>query len=420
MPDWRALRYWAGQKLLHSPFHPLYLRLTGQTPVPKTYARYVAAERPGPSQPLDQTKYEIVTEPGVQLAPDAAYWLMREAENTGASRIYADEDCIGRHSPVFRPQWSPELAAHCDYIGGNYLRRLDENDPSYASVTRVLFHRPTPRTYPQTTPPTPQIHTRATAIICSRDPQLLATCLTHLTNIPVVAVLHTGQGRGDDPQLRLTAQRFANVTAIEYTEPFHFARMCNLGAKQVRSEHLLFLNDDVTPQSPDWLQRMIAQAEKPNTGAVGALLYYPDGRLQHAGVMVGTPMGAGHPGRLSSGAVPHWPWLTMTREVSAVTGACLLMPKKVFHAIDGFDEIFPVNYNDVDLCLRTAAKGYRILLEGNAKMVHAESATRKTGIGYTERQTFLQRWSNKLSAGDPYLNPNLSDDELIQPDPKAL
>lgn len=419
MPDLGPLRYWAGQKLLHSPFHPLYLRLTGQTPVPKTYQRWLAAERAGPSTPLDTSRYEIITEPGVELAPDAAHWLMRRAEETGASRIYADEDCAGRHSPVFRPsQWSPELAAHCDYTGGCYLRRLDEDQPTYASVPRVLFHRRTPRIYTQAATPRPQIHTQATAIVCSRDPQLLATCLQHLANMPVVAVLHTGQGR-DDQQLCNTALRFPNCTAVEYSEAFHFAKMCNLGAKQVRTEHLLFLNDDVTPISADWLSRMIAQAEKPDTGAVGALLYYPDGRIQHAGVMIGTPMGAGHPGRLSNG-VAHWPWLTMTREVSAVTGACLMMPRRVFDEIGGYDEIFPVNYNDVDLCLRAAAKGYRILLEANAKMVHAESATRKTGIGYAERQTFLTRWAKQLSFGDPYLNPNLSDDELILPDPKAF
>jgi GT2 family glycosyltransferase len=110
----------------------------------------------------------------------------------------------------------------------------------------------------------------------------------------------------------------------------------------------------------------------------------------------------------------------MTREVSAVTGACLLMPRRVFDEVGGYDEVFPVNYNDVDLCLRAAAKGYRILLEANAKMVHAESATRKTGIGYAERQTFLTRWAKQLSLGDPYLSPNLSDDELILPDPKAF
>ncbi|MBS1831931.1 MAG: hypothetical protein JST65_04425, partial [Acidobacteria bacterium] len=130
MPDLAAMRYWAGQKLLHSPFHPLYLRLTGQKQIPKTYQRWVAAERPGPATPLDTSKYEIVIEPGAELAPDAAHWLMQRAEETGASRIYADEDCIGRHSPIFRPsRWSPELASHCDYIGGCYLRRLDEAAP---------------------------------------------------------------------------------------------------------------------------------------------------------------------------------------------------------------------------------------------------------------------------------------------------
>jgi O-antigen biosynthesis protein len=121
---------------------------------------------------------------------------------------------------------------------------------------------------------------------------------------------------------------------------------------------------------------------------------------------------------LSNGSA-LWPWLTMTREVSAVTGACLLMPRAVFDDIGGFDEGFPVNYNDVDLCLRAAQKGYRIVLEARAKLEHAESATRAIGIRYAERQRFLDRWSGVLRKGDPYFNPNLTDNELLLPDPEA-
>ena len=114
-----------------------------------------------------------------------------------------------------------------------------------------------------------------------------------------------------------------------------------------------------------------------------------------------------------------WPWLTMTREVSAVTGACLLMPSEVFRKLGGFDEIFPVNYNDVDLCLRVGKAGFRIIQECRARMEHAESATRKIGIRYGERRLFLDRWASLLANGDPYFNPNLTDNELLLPDPDA-
>jgi GT2 family glycosyltransferase len=422
------VRYWAGQKLLRSPFHPLYLKVTGQEPLPQTYEEWLRAETHGPSGVPLPDHYELVTQAGVTLSADAIHWLVREAEHNGATRVYADEDQLDpvtnqRHSPVFRPHWSPELFAHCDYIGGCYLQRRGSTETTWSHVPRVLFHRTSAVHYqaaaPTATTPTPS---RTTAIICSRDPKLLNTCLQSLRNVQgleAVPVLHLGQG-AEDADLKSVAETH-NCTPLEYREPFNFARMCNLAAAspQCHGDYLLFLNDDVTPISDGWLNRMLSQAQQPGTGAVGALLYFPDGRIQHAGVMIGTPNGAGHPGRLSNGS-SIWPWLTMTREVSAVTAACLLMPRSVFHAIGGFDEGFPVNYNDVDLCLRIRQAGHRIILEAGARLEHAESTTREPGIRYSERRKFLERWSAQLEKGDPYFNPNLTDDELLLPDPGAF
>jgi O-antigen biosynthesis protein len=422
-----TVRYWAGQKLLHSRFHPLYLKVTGKEPKPLTYDRFVAAEQPGPAVPLQADRYRFVLEPGVTVARDAAYWLMQEAESSGADRVYADEDQLDpttgrRHSPVFRPGWSPELARHCDYVG-SYLQRIGSEGGTYSRAARVLFHRSAPREYHCAFPPPaapPEL--RVSAVICSRSPDLLSGCLQGLRErtkgrLELVPVLHIGQGQ--DEGLRQAATRYGAEQTIEYSDPFHFGRMCNLAAGRATGDFLLFLNDDVTPLESDWLQRMLAQAARPGTGAVGALLYFPDGRIQHAGVMIGTSNGAGHPGRLGHGAPSIWPWLTMTREVMAVTGACLLMPRPVFHELGGFDEAFPVNYNDVDLCLRAGKAGYRIIQECGARLEHAESATRKTGIRYGERRLFLDRWANLLAQGDPFFNPNLSDNELLLPDPEG-
>jgi len=425
-----TVRYWAGQKLLHSRFHPFYLKVTGKEPKPLTYDRFVAAEQPGPAVPLQTDRYRFVLEPGVNVAPDAAYWLMQEAERSGADRVYADEDQLDpttgeRHSPVFRPGWSPELARHCVYMG-SYLQRMETegaDEPSYSRVARVLFHRSAARQYDCAIPePAARPVARVSAVVCSRSPVLLTTCLRGLReqtegNLELVAVLHMGQGHDDG--LKQVAARFgAGGTCIEYREAFHFGRMCNIAAAEATGDYLLFLNDDVTPLEPSWLQRMLAQAARPRTGAVGALLYFPDGRIQHAGVMIGTSNGAGHPGRLGLGSPPIWPWLTMTREVLAVTGACLLMPRSVFRELQGFDEAFPVNYNDVDLCLRAGKAGYRIIQECSARLEHAESATRKTGIRYGERRNFLDRWAGLIAQGDPFFNPNLSDNELLLPDPE--
>ncbi len=423
-----TVRYWAGQKLLHSPLHPLYLKLTRKEPKPQTYEAYLLAERLGPAAEMDASRFRMVLEPGVAPRADAAYWLMREAERSGATRVYADEDQVDpegrRHSPVFRPGWSPELAAHCDYIGGCYLERLDATGDrhAYARVPRVLFHRATgPRRYEAAnaaSAPSPR-PALTSVIVCSRSPRLLKSCLRGLAttkDLEIISVLHMGQGQDD--ALRQVAQRISRTMPLEYGEGFHFGRMCNQAAARARGEYLLFLNDDVTPLHPEWLDYMLAQAQRPHVGAVGALLLFPDGRIQHAGVLTGTSNGAGHPGRLSNGS-PLWPWLTMTREQLAVTGACLLMPKRVFREIDGFDEAFPVNYNDVDLCLRAGKAGYRVIQECRAKLEHAESATRKIGIRYGERRLFLDRWANLLATGDPYFNPNLTDNELLLPDPDA-
>ncbi len=424
-----TVRYWAGQKLLHSPFHPLYLKVSGKEPRPQTYEQWLSHERPGDVLQLDRDSFDLILAPGAYPSRDAVYWLVREAERTGAACVYADEDRVDaqghRHSPVFRPDWSPELNANCDYIGGSFLRRLQGGDAaSWAHVPRVLFHR---QTAPQADfemreaemPQNTGVLT--SVVVCSRNAHLLDSCFSALraqcdgAALELIAVAHMNQGHGE-ALLQVSARHGARV--VQYADVFHFGRMCNLGAQHAEGEFLLFLNDDVTPLDEHWLHWMLAQAQRPKTGAVGALLYFPDGRIQHAGVMIGTPNGAGHPGRLSHGS-PLWPWLTVTREVSAVTGACLLMPRDVLQEVDGFDGIFPVNYNDVDLCLRAARKGYRIVLEARAILQHAESATRATGIRYAERQRFLDRWASMLRQGDPCFNPNLTDNELLLPDPDA-
>ena len=424
-----TVRYWAGQQLLHSPFHPLYLKVSGKEPKPQTYEQWLALERPGEILELDRDRFDLILAPGVIPSRDAIHWLVQNAERTGAACIYADEDQIDmqgrRHSPVFRPDWSPELNANCDYVGGSFLRRLQGGDAaSWARVPRVLFHRRTPQkpVFEMREAELPRnTGVLTSVIVCSRNAQLLDSCFAALraksdgAALELIAVAHMNQGPGE-ALLQVSARYGARV--VLYSEAFHFGRMCNLGARDAKGEFLLFLNDDVTPLNQHWLHWMLAQAQRPKTGAVGALLYFPDGRIQHAGVMIGTPNGAGHPGRLSNGS-PLWPWLTITREVSAVTGACLLMPQPVFQEVDGFDEIFPVNYNDVDLCLRAARKGYRIVLEARAILEHAESATRTIGIRYAERQRFLDRWSSMPRRDDPYFNPNLTDNELLLPDPEA-
>jgi GT2 family glycosyltransferase len=196
------------------------------------------------------------------------------------------------------------------------------------------------------------------------------------------------------------------VNVIVHKAPFNWSAVNNLGAAAAAGEYVLFMNDDMEVITPDWLEAMLEFAQLPEVGAVGAKLLYPDGRLQHAGVTVldGDPTHVFHqypgyhPGYFF-GNVLH-------RNVCAVTGACLLTRKDVFQELGGFDVTFPLEFNDVDFCLKLLASGRRIVYMPYAQLYHFESATRRSTVTLALKR-FKDRWSHKIRR-DPYHNPNLS------------
>ncbi len=196
----------------------------------------------------------------------------------------------------------------------------------------------------------------------------------------------------------LDASFAGGCARVRYSGSFDFAAMNNLGAKSAKGEVILFLNDDVLPLDPGWLDAMVAQAQRPEAGVVGALLLYPDGSIQHAGIALGLMGYTGHPGRgtLDGG---FWPWALATRSVSAVTGACLAIRRELFEKLRGFDSRFPVNFNDVDLCLRAREAGYEVILEAAARLSHDESRPRARGVTWEEREQFWERWGGKIAEG---------------------
>jgi len=147
--------------------------------------------------------------------------------------------------------------------------------------------------------------------------------------------------------------------------------------------------------------------ERPDIGVAGARLLYPSGALQHGGVAVGVEHGAAHVGRNMREAPRHWPWLDCTRDVSAVTGACLAIRAAVFHELGGFAEEFPVNYNDIDLCLRAREAGYRVIYEAGAILRHYECQSRQGVITPEERRRWEERWGRAM---DPFYSRNLTVD----------
>jgi GT2 family glycosyltransferase len=243
-------------------------------------------------------------------------------------------------------------------------------------------------------------------IICSRNPKLLAKCLRSLashtgySHRELIVIRHEG---APSPGFDSVLNRFG-ATGIRYTGAFNFARMNNAGVEAAHGDQLLFLNDDVQALQSDWLEYLVAHVQRPEIAAAGAKLVYPSGAIQHAGIATGIMEGAGHPGR-GLFRSDEYPWLDLTRNVSAVTGACLGIRKSVFRELAGFDEVFPVNYNDVDLCLRARQAGYLIVLEPRAVLRHDECRSRTRGTRYEERERFYDRWGDVLNAPDPYYSP---------------
>lgn len=212
------------------------------------------------------------------------------------------------------------------------------------------------------------------------------------------------------------------VRVMRYRQPFNFSLLNNRAVEQASGEILLFLNNDTEVVARDWLRHMVANARRPEVGAVGAKLLYPNGRVQHGGVILGFGGVAGHfhlrrrcedPGYFSRAQ--------LQQNLSAVTAACLAMRRTVFAEIGGFDAAnLAVAYNDVDLCLRLRERGYLIVWTPLALLVHHESASRGSDLAPTHQPRFLResaymraRWGTTLDE-DPYFNPNLSlDDTMI-------
>ena len=257
---------------------------------------------------------------------------------------------------------------------------------------------------------TPPADCSVAIVIPKRSSVLLERCLESLREktrggeYRVVVVKHLS-GEAEDARIASVAVAHG-ARVVRYAGPFNFSKMCNEGARGAASNVLVFLNDDVEPVTEDWLVRMCGMLAREGVGVVGARLMYPQGSIQHAGMVLGMSDGVGHAGRHLLGS-SYWPWIDFSRDVSAVTGACMGVRRVLFAQLGGFDAAFPVNYNDVDLCLRARQAGYRVVLENGAVMIHREAVTRQGGTSAEERLLFHQRWGHELEAGDEYFTPHL-------------
>jgi GT2 family glycosyltransferase len=188
---------------------------------------------------------------------------------------------------------------------------------------------------------------------------------------------------------------------------FHFSRFTNTLARAARGDYLLLLNNDTEVLQDDWLEHLLYCAEQPDVGAVGPLLRYPNGAVQHAGVILGPRGTADHVLRGSSAETDGYAGsLRCTREVSALTGACLMVSKQKYWDCGGLNEHFRRHYEDVDFCLRLQSRGWRNLYVASVALIHHESMTRGSIYDFTDRFLLLDYWEPQILRGDPYYNPN--------------
>lgn len=195
------------------------------------------------------------------------------------------------------------------------------------------------------------------------------------------------------------------VRLLMFDAPFNYSAINNMAAKHAKGDVLLLLNNDVEAINPDWLREMVSHAIRPDIGCVGAKLYYPDGRLQHAGVITGLGGVAGHSHKYFPGDHPgYFKRLQIIQNFSAVTGACLAVRKSVFEQVGGLNEKdLAIAFNDVDFCLRVRDSGYRNLWTPYATLIHHESVSRGAEnspekIARFQREiTYMkQKWGDSL------------------------
>lgn len=212
-------------------------------------------------------------------------------------------------------------------------------------------------------------------------------------------------------------EHLSNVKIVTYEGDFNYSRINNYGVSFAGGQYILLLNNDIKVITREWMEELLMYAQRQDVGAVGAKLYYEDNTIQHAGIVIGlgAHRAAGHTHyKMPKENLGYMGRLCYAQDVTAVTGACMLVNKKVFDQVEGLDENFSVSFNDVDFCLKLRKAGYLNIFTPFAELYHYESKSRGMEEGEKlkrfEREValFRDKWKAELEAGDPYYNPNFS------------
>ncbi|MFO1120627.1 MAG: glycosyltransferase, partial [Rhodospirillales bacterium] len=247
----------------------------------------------------------------------------------------------------------------------------------------------------------------------------LSSLLTETRYADFEVLVAVDENNAAIPERRQLLDEFSRdpkVRVLTYPPaPFNYSRVNNRAARSAHGTLLCLLNDDIQVTNPDWLEVMVSRACLDGVGAVGAMLYYPDGRMQHAGVIIGSGGTANHAHHgLPRGSGGYFARAALEQDLSAVTAACLVVRREVFEALGGLDEGFEVAFNDVDFCLRVRRAGWRIRWAPQAELLHHESASVGPPTSPARAEQFAgevarmrQLWGELLD-DEPFYNPNLS------------
>ena len=236
-------------------------------------------------------------------------------------------------------------------------------------------------------------------------------------NFEVLVIENNSEQQETFAYYKTMPERYPNSRVVTYVGPFNFSAVNNLGARFAKGEHLLLLNNDIEVLSHDFLRELLSYSQRPDVGAVGAKLYYPDDTIQHAGVIMGINGSAGHSHKsYPRKAVGDLYRLVTTQDYMAVTGACLMTKTELYRAAGGLDEAkFAVAYNDVDYCLKLWQKGLLNVYTPRAEAYHYESKSR--GLDTTpenaaryarEKANFYTKYHEYIDHYDPYYNPHFN------------
>ena len=408
----------------------------------------------------ENADWVVFLEPDGWLHPAALYACARAAEETGADLVYTDEAYFteapgDRDTPYFKPDYGPDSLKACNYIGPflacrrsllrdagaeNYVAmdagerwdaviRMARTARAVCHVPEALYYRRVPMGEETPLPAVRHVaepvrgEPLVSILIPNRDHREdLKRCLDSIREKTAygryeILVIENNSTEGETFRYYEELEADPRIRVITREGAFNYSAVNNAGFREARGEQILLLNNDTEVISPDWIREMLMFTQQEDVGAAGAKLYYPDGTIQHAGIGIGIMIAAGHYHRGFPGDSPgYFNRLRYAQEVSAVTGACMMIPRHVYEEMNGLDEGFSLMFNDVDLCLRIREAGYRILWTPWAELVHHESKSRGADDADPEKQRFLVRetnrflrkWHRTLEAGDPYYNPNLT------------